>query len=552
MAGRRVANRAELKSNRRARRRRSRLGAAVLVAAGALVVLGLAAWALVPRFMTASAPKCASTETYSLLTDSTTLAAVNKAVARADPAACTAFKVDVAEQTDIAAKVGTGKGAPDLWLADSANRVGAVTAAPKPEIAVPSIAASPAVIVAPKGTAAPASWSAAFGGGNLQFGDPLTSASASAALSAAVAEGEAASAGQSALAASLGKLAQGAAQRSAATLTDSALLDSAERGTAPAVVAESSWISYASSHQTKLAAAVPGGRAAVIDYPIAVTSPDAGRRAGATGAAKALAAALGDDQGRADLTAAGLRAPGAGPLSGAGAQYSAGAVTVLAPSANGISRALKTWALQAVPFRSLVVMDVSGSMNLDAGGKTRMQLTQEAATTGLGMFPDTAQLGMWGFSIGLGGPGQDYKELDPIRRMDAVTDGKTQRQRLGTDIQSLGGLVGGGTGLYDTALAAFRTVKASYDPRAVNSVILFTDGANEKPNSISLDELLAALNREKDPAKPVIFVTIGITGDADADVLKQIAAATGGSSYVAKDPADIPKVFTEALVARAQ
>jgi hypothetical protein len=191
-------------------------------------------------------------------------------------------------------------------------------------------------------------------------------------------------------------------------------------------------------------------------------------------------------------------------------------------------------------------------MNADAGGKTRMQLTQEAATQGAGLFPDTAQLGMWAFSIGLGGNGQDYRELDPIRRMDAVTDGRTQRQRILGDISSLGGLVGGGTGLYDTALAAFRTVKASYDPRAVNSVILFTDGANEKASSISLDQLLATLAREKDPAKPVIFVTIGITADADEPVLKQIAAATGGSSYVAKDPADIPKVFSEALLARTQ
>ncbi|WP_369046180.1 substrate-binding domain-containing protein [Sinomonas sp. P10A9] len=553
MAGRRVASRAESKSSWRARRRRSRFAIVVSIAVGVLVLIGLAAWALVPRIVTAAAPSCASTETYSVLADSTTLPAVNAAAARVDPAACVTLKIDVAEQTDIAAKVAAGKAAPDLWLADSSARVSAVNSTPKPEIAVPSVAASPAVVVAAKGTAAPSGWGAAFGTASIQFGDPLTSASASAALAGAVAEGESGGSNPAALAASLGKLAQGSAQKSHATQSDSALLDTAERSSDSVIVAESSWLAYASSHQnTKLAATVPGGKAAVVDYPIAVTSTDSARRPGAAKAAKALAAALGDDQGRRALADAGLRAPGAGQTDGAAAQLSVGAVTVLAPSADGISRALKTWALQVVPFRSLVVMDVSGSMNLDAGGKTRMQLTQQAAATGAGMFPDTAQLGMWAFSINLGGQGQDYKELDPIRRMDAITDGKSQRQRLGADIQSLGSLVGGGTGLYDTALAAFRTVKAGYDPRAVNSVILFTDGANEKPNSISLDELLATLNREKDPAKPVIFVTIGITADADAAVLQQIAAATGGSSYVAKDPADIPKVFTEALVARTQ
>lgn len=552
MAGRRVASRTEAKSSWRARRRRSRLAAILSVVVGALVLVGLAAWGLVPRLVTAAAPSCASTETYSVLADSTTLPAVNAAAGRVDPAACVTLKVDVAEQTDIAAKVAAGKAAPDLWLVDSSARVGAVNASPKPEIAVPSVASSPSVVVAAKGTAAPSGWGTAFGTSTIQFGDPLTSASASAALAGAVAEGESGASDPAALAASLGKLAQGAAQKSHATQSDSALLDTAERSSDPVIVAESSWLAYSSSHQnTKLAATVPGGKAAVADYPIAVTSTDSARRPGAAKAAKALAAALGDEQGRRALADAGLRGPGAGQIDGAAAQRSAGAVTVLAPSAEGISRALKTWALQVVPFRSLVVMDVSASMGRLAGGKTRIQLAQEAALKGAGLFPDNAQVGMWAFSLNLGGPGQDYRELDPIRRMDAVVDGKAQRQRLAGDIQSLNGLVGTGTGLYDTALAAFRTVKQGYDPRAVNSVILLTDGTNEK-DSITLDQLLATFARERDPAKPVIFVTIGITGDADAAVLKQIAAATGGSSYVAKDPADIPKVFTEALLARTQ
>ncbi|MDQ0260566.1 hypothetical protein J2W20_002470 [Sinomonas atrocyanea] len=549
--GRRVAGRARTEGSRRARRRRNRFALLGIVAASALVVVGLAAWALVPRLTQATAANCATTQTYTLLADSTTLPAVNDALGRVSPSACAAFRVDVADQAAIAAKVAAGTQAPDLWLADTSARVSAVSASPKPEIAVPSVASSPAVVVQSKGAQAPATWSGVLAAPGVLLGDPLSSASAATALAGAVAEGQSGASDPKALAGSLGQLAQTAAQRPSGTQSDSALLDSAERSDSSAVVTESSWIDYASSRpSTKLAASPPASGSALADYPIAVTSPDPARRAGAADAAKALAAALTDGTGRAALAARGLRGPG-GSIPDHAAGF-VGTVKTLTPSADALTRATKMWALQAVPFRSLVVMDVSGSMGLDAGGKSRMQLTQEAALKGADLFPDTAQLGMWAFSVGLGGPGQDYQELDPIRRMDAVTDGRTQRERIQGDIASLGGLVGGGTGLYDTALAAFRTVKANYDPRAVNSVILFTDGSNEKPNSMTLDQLLAAFAREKDPAKPVIFVTIGITADADEPVLKQIAAATGGSSYVAKDPADISKVFSEALLARTQ
>lgn len=551
MAGRRVAGRVDAKNSWRAQRRRRRRRATAIVAAAVLAVLGLAAWALVPRLAEAAAPQCATTQTYSVLADSTALPAVNGALARVSPSACVKFTVDVADQAAIAAEVAAGTQAPDLWIADTSARVSAVAATPRPEIAVPSIASSPAVVVRAKAASAPATWGAVLASPSVLMGDPLSSASAAAALASAVAEGGSGASDPKALAASLGRIAQTAAQKSSGTQSDSALLDSAERSDAVAVVSESSWIDYAASRpSTKLAAAAPASGSALADYPLAVTTPDAARRASAADAARALAAAVDDDAGRAALAERGLRAPGA--VAPGGASGFVGAVKTLSASPDALTRATKMWALQAVPFRSLVVMDVSGSMNADAGGKTRMQLTQDAAVQGAALFPDTAQLGMWAFSVGLGGNGQDYRELDPIRRMDAVADGKTQRQRILGDISSLGGLVGGGTGLYDTALAAFRTVKANYDPRAVNSVILFTDGANEKPNSMTLEQLLATMSREKDPAKPVIFVTIGITADADEPVLKQIAAATGGSSYVAKDPADISKVFSEALLARTQ
>lgn len=95
-------------------------------------------------------------------------------------------------------------------------------------------------------------------------------------------------------------------------------------------------------------------------------------------------------------------------------------------------------------------------------------------------------------------------------------------------------------------------MQQSYDPRAVNSVIVLTDGANEDPDSITEAQLLEILAREQDPARPVIVVTIGITEDADAQTLAEISRVTGGSSYVARDPADIANVFVNALADRGE
>ena len=50
----------------------------------------------------------------------------------------------------------------------------------------------------------------------------------------------------------------------------------------------------------------------------------------------------------------------------------------------------------------------------------------------------------------------------------------------------------------------------------------------------------------------MLVLTIGISDDADTDALKQIAEATGGSSYVAKNASDIQTVFVDAIRARVQ
>ena len=126
-------------------------------------------------------------------------------------------------------------------------------------------------------------------------------------------------------------------------------------------------------------------------------------------------------------------------------------------------------------------------------------------------------------------------------------DGGTQRDQLSRDAESLTYAPDGYTGLYDTTLAAYREVLHEDAPGHLRTVIVLTDGMNHDPGSISLDNLLTMLKDEQDPDNPVRIITVGISKDADEDVLKQIAEATGGSSHVARTPEDIQDVFVKAL-----
>lgn len=129
-------------------------------------------------------------------------------------------------------------------------------------------------------------------------------------------------------------------------------------------------------------------------------------------------------------------------------------------------------------------------------------------------------------------------------------EGSAQRTQLLSGIAQLPDLVGGGTGLYDTALAAFRGARADYEPDAVNSVVLLTDGRNEDTDGIGLEELLRTLRREYDPDRPVRLITIGMGEDADTATLARISEATRGRAYTVRDPQDISDVLTAELLER--
>jgi hypothetical protein len=184
-------------------------------------------------------------------------------------------------------------------------------------------------------------------------------------------------------------------------------------------------------------------------------------------------------------------------------------------------------------------------MGEKVGAKTRMQLTIEAAGGGLTLFPNSASLGLWTFSTKIGPDGADYKELVPIAPLS-----DRQRKKILDNLKIQRPVPNGGTGLYDTAIAAVRSVRQQYDSSAVNSILLFTDGKNDDPGSPTLEQTVRTLEGLRDPARPVRIIALGMGPDVNADELRQLAAATGGQSYVTRNPTDLREVFIDALQSR--
>ena len=91
-----------------------------------------------------------------------------------------------------------------------------------------------------------------------------------------------------------------------------------------------------------------------------------------------------------------------------------------------------------------------------------------------------------------------------------------------------------------------QAARSDFDPTAVNSVLVVTDGTDED-DGIALEELLDTLRAEADPDRPIKVIGVALGPDADLGALEQIAEATGGAAYSAVDPTDLQTVLFDAL-----
>ncbi len=217
------------------------------------------------------------------------------------------------------------------------------------------------------------------------------------------------------------------------------------------------------------------------------------------------------------------------------------------PQDEVLKHLLDIWPALRRPANVLLVIDTSGSMNdeITGTGETKLHRLKQAKTELFGEFTASDKVGLWKFSDAedLGGD-TDYQELVPIGPYDS-----SRRKSLSENFGALG--AEGATGLYDTLDAATKSMRAKYDQRAINAIVLLTDGRNEDRDSLTEEELLGRIGDTSKPQVRVFTIAYGSEAD-DRDkggrtVLQRIADAGGGKMYDARDAKTIEQVITSVI-----
>lgn len=464
---------------------------------------------------------------------------------------CHAFDVEPVSSADMSARTVSREALPDIWVPDSAVRLAQMSQ----DVQIPfetvlnSLASTPVVIASRDAGVDMSTWTAALSTPGLMMGDPVRSGVADAPILAATSEVEMLRAAPEALAASMAMLAQGQMSRMEVPPTSREMLDRVIVGGGAAIVTErDAVLAQRAAPDSGLELYAPASGAVFLTYPVAVTTQDPTRRAEVAGAAEALRDATAATAVVDGLSRDGFRTAFRAPLDGGAGVGETEALVVR--DANRVHGALRHWRLLAMPGRSLVLVDTSGSMGFGVPGtdRTRIQALVETAGAGLGQFPDDAELGLWAFGGAAGSDGLPYAEVAALQRLDAAAPGGgTHRAALGGALASLPGMVGGGTDLYRSVLDAYAMVRSGYDPNMVNSIIVISDGADDATSDIRAVEFFARLDEMVDPSRPVIVVTVSLLDESSSGTLAQIADATGGSSHVARTPEEMVRVFAESV-----
>jgi Ca-activated chloride channel family protein len=220
------------------------------------------------------------------------------------------------------------------------------------------------------------------------------------------------------------------------------------------------------------------------------------------------------------------------------------------PSASEAASSLQAWQKLGLGSRDLALVDVSRAMNEPAGNGT-LTLEQELGQTdsrGLALFPDSTSMGLWemGQSRSASPSFKPLVSTGPLPADYGVITRRIQLQQLTGDLKAGNGVLA----LHDAILAAYREMTATYAPNYSNAVLVLTSGVDSAPGDMSLASLLSKLHTLYNPGKKVVIVVIMVGSQGNFSALQQIARATSGAAYQIKSPAEIGKIFIEAVSQR--
>ncbi|MDG4820993.1 VWA domain-containing protein [Asanoa sp. WMMD1127] len=178
--------------------------------------------------------------------------------------------------------------------------------------------------------------------------------------------------------------------------------------------------------------------------------------------------------------------------------------------AHHVDHVLATWYSEDRQTDLLVVVDVSGSMNDPAPGSNRslMELVADGCQELENLLPDDSRLGLWEFGVQLDPP-RDYREVLPAESLTPSHRERTLEACKQLTTRS------GGTGLYETILAAYKSAQDNARKDVPNRVLIFTDGRNEDSDSkLDLPALSAELKAAHDDERPV-SLSVVVFGDGE-------------------------------------
>ncbi|MGQ9548366.1 MAG: extracellular solute-binding protein [Roseiflexus sp.] len=161
----------------------------------------------------------------------------------------------------------------------------------------------------------------------------------------------------------------------------------------------------------------------------------------------------------------------------------------------------------------MAVLDVSGSMEDEA----RLEQAKRALRIFIEQLHDDDGFGLTIFSESA----NIITPVSPIGPKRAET------------LNRIAGLTPrGGTRLLDTIIEAYQELSATPPGQRIRAVVVLTDGLDNKSRRRA-QEVIDLLRRDREGYSIKVF-TVAFGGDADVDLLREIANATGAKSYVGK------------------
>lgn len=171
-----------------------------------------------------------------------------------------------------------------------------------------------------------------------------------------------------------------------------------------------------------------------------------------------------------------------------------------------------------------VVLDRSGSMSMQVGGRTKMDLADLAAASSLDLLMDDDEFGVFAVDT-------SPHEIVPLQ--EVKTKGKWRDDILSIRSQ------GGGIFVYEGIKAAVEMLKKSNS--RTRHIILFSDACDsERPGTYW--ELLSEAERE---GMTLSVIGLGKETDCDGPLLKKIAEAGKGRCFFTSEPEDLPRLFSQ-------